>query len=229
MIIYPGRSMTAYMRSHHRLNVHLADDDDIETDIRVRYLDIAGPPAPELPEPEVTAEAANTDVQMLLDVPCESEHGKTADGDPAYCRRATEDLVDCQACLAEAEASLLADELNEHNRPAVDKLLAVLRDAGAAGITKRQLLVSRACQPLHSIKRNVHLVDISYRRFIWTPFPQPQQSLSSSARRTRLCRSPTGLDTLRSRSSPRRTSGPGRSSCPPPKIQSQTRTRAQSE
>lgn len=221
--------MTAYVRPHHPLNVPRADDDDIETDIRVRYLDIAGPTAPELPEPDVAAEAANTDVQMLLDVPCESEHGKTADGDPAYCRRATEDLVDCQACLAQAETSLLADELNEHEHSAVEKLLAVLRDAGAAGITKRQLLVSPACQPLHSIRYNVHLVDVSYCRFIWTPFRQLRSSPPSSARQMRRCRSPTGQGTLRSRSFLRRTFGPGRSSCPPPKIQSQTRTRARSE
>ncbi|EIW64510.1 uncharacterized protein TRAVEDRAFT_139409 [Trametes versicolor FP-101664 SS1] len=146
---------TAHPRSMRAIidwNSKKADDDDIETDIRVRYLDIAGPPAPELPEPEVAAEAANTDVQMLLDVPCESEHGKTADGDPAYCRRATEDLVDCQACLSQAEASLLTHELNEHEKVAAEKLLAVLRDAGAAGITKRQLLVQLDAFPAAAVK-----------------------------------------------------------------------------
>ena len=120
-----------------------ADDDDIETDIRVRYLDIVGPP-PELSVPELPTEPLNPGGEdMQVDTPSHAghaEHGVRADGEPAFCRRTTEGLVDCPACLDEAEALLLR-ELNQEERSVAGKILTVLREAGPAGLTKQTLLV----------------------------------------------------------------------------------------
>ncbi|KAJ8462329.1 hypothetical protein ONZ51_g10973 [Trametes cubensis] len=128
------------MRSIIDWNSKKADDDDIETDIRVRYLDIVGPP-PELSVPEVPIEPLNPGGEdMQVDTPSHAEHGVRADGESAFCRRTTEGLVDCPACLDEAEALLLR-ELNQEERSVAGKILTVLREAGPAGLTKQTLLV----------------------------------------------------------------------------------------
>ncbi|KAI0662526.1 hypothetical protein C8Q70DRAFT_908850 [Cubamyces menziesii] len=131
------------MRSIIDWNSKKADDDDIETDIRVRYLDIVGPP-PELSVPELPTEPLNPGGEdMQVDTPSHAghaEHGVRADGEPAFCRRTTEGLVDCPACLDEAEALLLR-ELNQEERSVAGKILTVLREAGPAGLTKQTLLV----------------------------------------------------------------------------------------
>ncbi|KAH9853100.1 hypothetical protein C2E23DRAFT_885087 [Lenzites betulinus] len=141
------------MRATIDWNSKKADDDDIETEIRVRYVDIAAPAAegPETP----AAAATSSDVRMEMDAPLTSEHGKNADGDPTFCRRTTEDLVDCHACLAEAELSLL-HELDEAGRAAAEKILAALRDAGRTGVAKRQLLVHLEAVPAATAKDVIH-------------------------------------------------------------------------
>ncbi|KAI0823034.1 hypothetical protein BC628DRAFT_1365542 [Trametes gibbosa] len=144
------------MRSIIDWNSKKADDDDIETDISVRYVDIAGPPAAEPPETPA-AVATGSDVRMETDTPLELEHGKKANGDPTFCRRATENLVDCPACLAEAEQSLLL-ELDEDERVAAERILATLRDAGSVGVVKRQLLAHLEAVPAATVKHVIQRI-----------------------------------------------------------------------
>ncbi|KAI0374486.1 hypothetical protein BV20DRAFT_961659 [Pilatotrama ljubarskyi] len=138
-------------------NSKKADDDDIETDIRVRYLDIAGlvpEPEPEPPVPELPTEATDP-VSLAMevdDVPSQArEHGRRADGELAFCRRVTEGLVDCQACLANAERALLRD-LSEEKRIVAEKILEVLRNAGSTGLTKEQILVHLEPFPAEAVR-----------------------------------------------------------------------------
>ncbi len=77
-----------------------------------------------------------------VDQPSHSlEHGNLADGKFAFCRRTSEGVVDCQACLQHARESLLR-ELNADEQAAVGHILAVLDEAGPPGLTKQDLCVS---------------------------------------------------------------------------------------
>ncbi|KAI0359061.1 hypothetical protein OH77DRAFT_1396288 [Trametes cingulata] len=141
-------------------NSKKADDDDIETDIRVRYLDIAGPPPepePEPPAPELPAEPTGSvspttmQIDDALSYSQDEEHGRRAGGEPAFCRRVTEGLVDCQACLADAERTLLR-ELVEEERSVAEKILGVLRAAGSTGLTKQQIFIELEMFPAHAVR-----------------------------------------------------------------------------
>ncbi|OSD05907.1 hypothetical protein PYCCODRAFT_1383895 [Trametes coccinea BRFM310] len=125
------------MRSIIDWNSKKADDDDIETDIRVRYLDLARPVL-EPPAPELPTAASDTPEELSIDPSLRMEHGKKTDGEPAFCRRTSEGLIDCPACLQEAESSYL-QELSQDERIAAEKVLALLRDAGSSGLSKQQL------------------------------------------------------------------------------------------
>ncbi|KAI9068032.1 hypothetical protein FKP32DRAFT_1588061 [Trametes sanguinea] len=125
------------MRSIIDWNSKKADDDDIETDIRVRYLDLARPVL-EPPVPELPTTASDTQEELSIDPSLRTDHGKKADGEPAFCRRTSEGLIDCPACLQEAE-SVCLQELSQEERTVAAKLLALLRDAGPNGLSKQQL------------------------------------------------------------------------------------------
>ena len=70
------------------------------------------------------------------------EHCKLADGKLAFCRRTSEGVIDCQACLQQARGSLLRG-LNTDEQTAVSRILGVLDEAGPPGLTKQDLCVSR--------------------------------------------------------------------------------------
>ncbi|KAI8995421.1 hypothetical protein BD414DRAFT_410090 [Trametes punicea] len=132
------------MRSIIDWNSKKADDDDIETDIRVRYADLTGP-LPEPPEPELPVEGSEPAVTgMHIGPPSHGEHGKKADGERAFCRRATEGLVDCPACIDEAQSMLLG-VLDQEERSVAERILTILREAGSVGLTKQQLLTHLEC------------------------------------------------------------------------------------
>ncbi|KAI1797576.1 hypothetical protein LXA43DRAFT_1126097 [Ganoderma leucocontextum] len=128
------------MRSIIDWNSKKADDDDIETSIRVRYVDVSRPPRALSPQ-EARPEPSGISAGMELDVDQSSlplEHGKLADGNLAFCRRTSEGVIDCQACLQQARESLLR-ELNADEQAAVRHILGVLDEAGPPGLTKQDL------------------------------------------------------------------------------------------
>ncbi|KAM5532192.1 hypothetical protein V8D89_014148 [Ganoderma adspersum] len=128
------------MRSIIDWNSKKADDDDIETAIRVRYVDISRPFLARTPQ-EARPEASGMSAGMDVDVdqpPLTLEHGKLADGKLAFCRRTSEGVIDCQACLQRARESLLR-ELNADEQAAVGHILEALDEAGPPGLTKQDL------------------------------------------------------------------------------------------
>ncbi|TBU34929.1 hypothetical protein BD311DRAFT_828299 [Dichomitus squalens] len=128
------------MRSNIDWNSKKADDDDIETAIRVQYLDVSGPSRDALSEP--SAEPSGIEVEAEMDMDDEHslrEHGTLADGEQAFCRRTSEGLIDCQACLEQARKSLFRG-LNTDEQATVDKIIAALDEAGPTGLTKQELL-----------------------------------------------------------------------------------------
>ena len=133
------------------------DDDDIETAIRVRYVDVGVPRDPSIPEPSVEPSGSGVGPEVPMDVDAdmgtnatgpspspslpELEHGLTADGASAFCRHTSGGLVDCQACLEQAKTSLLR-AMGAEERAAAEQILAGLHEAGSTGRTKEELLVS---------------------------------------------------------------------------------------
>ncbi|PIL30968.1 transcription factor [Ganoderma sinense ZZ0214-1] len=138
------------MRSIIDWNSKKADDDDIETAVRVRYVDIARPSRPRSPQ-EARTEASGISAGMDVDVDQPSlslEHGKLADGKLAFCRRMSEGVIDCQACLQHARESLLR-ELNADERDVVDHILAALEEAGPPGLARQDI-----CEKLGFVQEN---------------------------------------------------------------------------
>ena len=196
----------------------MVGDDDIETSIRVCYVPSAVQEA-SAPEPSVEPQglpAVELGAEMDVDETqvSENEHGHTADGEVAFCRRTSDGIVDCHACLASAKSSLL-QESNDEERSAFEKLLPVLDEAGSKGLTKRQLLVSTQ-PPFRCIcHRAVHggtLTANRTRRHSSRPSNSRKacSARPSSAWQKAQCRSHTGQATLRSCSCLRRLSGRGR-------------------
>ena len=110
----------------------------------MRYGDISRPFLARSPQ-EARAEASDMTAGMDIDVdqpPPTLEHGKLADGKLAFCRRTSEGVIDCQACLQHARESLLR-ELNADEQTAVGRILTALDEAGPSGLTKQDLCVSR--------------------------------------------------------------------------------------
>ncbi|KAI0762701.1 hypothetical protein C8Q74DRAFT_1371700 [Fomes fomentarius] len=146
------------MRAMIDWNSKKADDDDIETALRVRYANVAGPSSePFVTEPIIEPSGSDrgvpsgmaADVSMYMDVDQSPglarhedacEHGQTADGEIAFCRRTSDGLVDCEACLEQAKMSLVRATDGEDERTAVAKVLGALHAAGSKGVTKQELL-----------------------------------------------------------------------------------------
>ncbi|CDO70216.1 hypothetical protein BN946_scf184942.g16 [Trametes cinnabarina] len=117
-------------------NSKKADDDDIETDIRVRY-DLRRP-VPEPLAPELATAASDSLEEIPIDPSLQLEHGKKSDGERAFCRRSSDGLVDCPACIQEVESACL-QELSQDERIVAENVLALLRHAGPAGLSKQRL------------------------------------------------------------------------------------------
>lgn len=71
-----------------------------------------------------------------------TQHGKSWDGDDAFCRRDTDGLVDCQACLSTAKAALVRDTASE-DAELVNEILDELHIAGEEGLGKARIMASR--------------------------------------------------------------------------------------
>ena len=130
-----------------------ADDDDIETAVRVRYADVVVDAPPSAQVQPGLGQSAESAMQVDgPDGPAEDPiHGVAADGGHAFCGSVYDAdpelnvdgrLVDCLACLAHAARALLA-QLNTDERAMAEELLWALRDAGHPGLTRAQLLVRR--------------------------------------------------------------------------------------
>lgn len=135
----------------------LLDDDDIETVIQVRCVDVAPSGIPPTttspirqslggtPDVEVDMEPHQVEQQhqqQSVDEDDTVSHGTSASGEPASCRQFNSTgLVDCAACLGTQTTEIL-NRMNAPQRQVAKLVLACLRDAGQGGITKRALLVS---------------------------------------------------------------------------------------
>ncbi|RDX56211.1 hypothetical protein OH76DRAFT_605431 [Lentinus brumalis] len=129
------------MRRQIDWNSKKADDDDIETTVRVCYVP-GGLRETSVPEPSI--EPPDVGVGPLMEVDESSPlagHGQTAGGEHAFCRLTSDGLVDCEACLEIAKSSLL-QVLNDEESSVVGKLLPALDEASSEGLTKRQLLAN---------------------------------------------------------------------------------------
>lgn len=103
--------------------------------IHVRFRDIPSP-TPQLPSVEVSPTPANIE----LDGEPGFGHGNTADGGLACCRRVSEGLVDCVACLDDESADFLTS-LTQKEKELALPILTGTRQAGWKGLTKDQLAV----------------------------------------------------------------------------------------
>ncbi|KAH9912240.1 uncharacterized protein BXZ73DRAFT_107525 [Epithele typhae] len=135
------------MRAAIDWNSKKADDDDIETAVRVHYADIDAPPSDTPAGPDEGREPQTATLTTIpLDPALVSEeaafagpHGVLLDGAPAFCRQTSDGLVDCPACIEAARTSLLA-QLEQNETWVACRMVAALRSAGVMGLTKRQLL-----------------------------------------------------------------------------------------
>lgn len=69
------------------------------------------------------------------------EHGKTAEGNTACCKLSSDGIVDCDQCMR-AELHSVTSSLTDHEKDIASSIMEVLHGAGAAGVPKRQFLVS---------------------------------------------------------------------------------------
>ncbi|KAJ3509802.1 hypothetical protein NLJ89_g5025 [Agrocybe chaxingu] len=125
-------------------NSKKADDDQIETTLKVRY-DFS----------TETRESVSDETPVISDsvgqtseaVGGDDEHGLNASGSPACCRRNLEErsgLVDCAPCLREAWQILITSLDRDVHRD-VEWLMDVVRQAGEVGIRKSELAM--LCSP----------------------------------------------------------------------------------
>ena len=111
--------------------------------MRVRYDDIARPPHDPLQSDgpaEPSGPPQSSEMDMQVDLPSLTEHGVSADGELAFCRHTSDGLVNCPACVEQAFQSVLA-QLDANEASTAEELVSALRDAGTAGLSKRQILV----------------------------------------------------------------------------------------
>lgn len=116
--------------------MYFTDDDQIETLLSARFHDITDP-APELQSLESSPNACHMD----LDAETSSTHGTTVEGQKACCKMESNGLVDCFCCF-ETELSTLLHSLDAADASYVQHIVTTVRDAGAKGVSKTQLLVS---------------------------------------------------------------------------------------
>ncbi|KAI0274891.1 hypothetical protein BC834DRAFT_850125 [Gloeopeniophorella convolvens] len=116
-------------------NSKKADDDHIETAIFTSFA--SGPDA---------GGTVDTQESRTLSPPPEEDnqsHGKTVDGDVACCRKYSDGLVNCEACLDSALSSWLAQSSNQE-RIVFQRIMGCLKVAGCAGLSASALLAKFA-------------------------------------------------------------------------------------
>jgi hypothetical protein len=116
------------------------DDDHIENAIHIRcYVGATGE----------TISRDNSPNEPLTELEeTASVHGQTKTGEIASCRSSSEGLVDCAACLEEAE-SLLFAALPEELASLTRKILEEVGQTGAKGVTTNTLLVRYFRSSMH--------------------------------------------------------------------------------
>lgn len=113
-------------------NSKKVDDDDLETDIQVRFkFDSTGIDEADMPDVEVEQPSTAT---STLAVP-EFVHGTTIHGGGASCRELWDGLVDCIACLNQ-ETSRVVDSMDETDAAVAKRILNLLHSAKSTGATK---------------------------------------------------------------------------------------------
>ena len=122
------------------------DDDHIETTIHFRVRGVECMPQDELVTPRATSHVPRRELETCTT----SRHGITHAGEVASCRGQSEGLVDCIACLEEAESAFLSTVPSQHKDTA-KKILEIVFQASAKGVTRDQLLVSSSSNPLNKV------------------------------------------------------------------------------
>lgn len=75
--------------------------------------------------------------------PPEAQHDISWDGDDAFCRRHTDGLVDCQACLLTAKAALVRATTSE-NAELMNNILDESHIAAEEGLEKTRIMVNHS-------------------------------------------------------------------------------------
>lgn len=126
------------------------DDDDIETGIMVRITGQTEAVAAATAYGGAVEGAASTTTDNgsiqgnTIDpslFPPETPHGRSWGGDDASCRRNTDGIVDCQACLLAAKAALV-QSLTSEGAVIVNHLLDELHTAAEEGLEKARIMAS---------------------------------------------------------------------------------------
>jgi hypothetical protein len=113
----------------------VSDDDQIETAIHVKFYDLSNGTQ------HVSSRGSSSTTDILsLDADGDKEHGKTAGGESACCRRESTGLVDCMACL-KSESSRLLVNIAEADVELALRIQATLDGAGPSGLGIQPLLV----------------------------------------------------------------------------------------
>lgn len=113
------------------------DDDHIETFLSIRFGDLSDM-TPEQRNSESPPNFSRTESDAEAGL---SNHGLTLKGQVACCRKVMEGLVDCQSCIEENKINFIADLMPE-DAGLVQRISAIVEQAGSQGVTKDQLLVS---------------------------------------------------------------------------------------
>ncbi|KAH7915130.1 hypothetical protein BJ138DRAFT_998508 [Hygrophoropsis aurantiaca] len=114
-------------------NSKKADDDDIETGIRIRF--------DSLYEDEALSSRETSPDLALMDVDSdEVEHGRALNGSTAACKnKGSQGPIDCISCLG-AASSVLLSSMHEADSKLAQRVLDLSRAAGPLGLTKSRLL-----------------------------------------------------------------------------------------
>ncbi|KAI0067924.1 hypothetical protein BV25DRAFT_1819394 [Artomyces pyxidatus] len=113
-------------------NSKKADDDHIETRILVSFK-LSSVPTDEQQSPRATSPTSASEREDA------GEHGFTVSDKPGCCKRLSDGIVDCQACL-DAEKLVVISRLDNREQEICRQLMKVLQDAGEKGVPKEELL-----------------------------------------------------------------------------------------
>ncbi|EMD41647.1 hypothetical protein CERSUDRAFT_110223 [Gelatoporia subvermispora B] len=118
-------------------NSKKADDDDIETSVRVRFQPTN---RPLLHGHAQGNEATSNESPAVMESDeADGEHGYDMHGNSASCYSLDYSLVECAACIRQA-ASKLVSACDGDEEMAARRLLHVLEETGPEGLTKAQIL-----------------------------------------------------------------------------------------
>ncbi|KAI6046109.1 hypothetical protein EDC04DRAFT_1873655 [Pisolithus marmoratus] len=126
------------LRSRIDWNSKRADDDDIETSIRVKF-STSIPTDLEIAESFQAETPVAESEPMVVAVGDHADHGKTSYGVIAACGiRASHGLVDCSRCIAISFSTFVAD-LNQLDAELAALILERVKHSGSLGVTKTML------------------------------------------------------------------------------------------